>query len=198
MADPYLQDDGRTLRNKLGIVNDPESLQQAETVFVGLRASELRCNGVPDAQGFGLVKAVHGYLFQDVYEWAGQVRTTSLSKLAFEGETARTTFTPPKRINQEGSRIFAGVEADRGFRGLDRDAFVGKLARSFVDLNELHPFREGNGRTQRLVWEHVARQAGHDLRFEGISQERMIARAVQRYETASILSNLPMPARLAR
>ena len=178
MADPYLQADGRTLRNRLGIVGDPARLQDEETVRVQLRRAELRTNGLPDARGFDLVRAMHRHLFQDVYEWAGQLRATSLTKLHHEGASARTTFTPPGEIERVGQAVFAAVDRARGLRDLAPPAFAAALAPHVSALNVVHPFREGNGRTQRLVWEHVARQAGHDLGFEGISKERMVAASI--------------------
>ena len=178
MADPYLQPDGRTLRNRLGIVGDPARLQDEETVRVQLRRAELRTNGLPDARGFDLVRAVHRHLFQDVYEWAGQLRTTSLTKLHHEGASARTTFTPPSDIERAGQAVFAAVERKGGLRDLAPPTFAAALAPLVSALNIVHPFREGNGRTQRLIWQHVARQAGHDLGFEGISRERMVAASI--------------------
>jgi len=175
MADPYLQDDGQTLRNRLGIVSDPERLQRAEIEYVELRMAELRTGGLPDAQGFALLTAVHHQLFQDVYDWAGQARTTSLSKLNVEGEAARTTFAAPDRIKAEVDAVFSKIASQDGLRGLSAPDFAGRAAQHFSDLNGIHPFREGNGRTQRIVWEHIARQAGHDLSFEPISRERMIS-----------------------
>ncbi len=175
MADPYLQDDGRTLRNRLGIVNDPELLQRAETEYVELRMARLRTDGLPNAQGFALLEAVHHQLFQDVYDFAGQARTTSLSKLNVEGETARTTFTPPDRIQTEVDAVFAKVASQNGLRGLSAPDFANRAAQQFLDLNGIHPFREGNGRTQRVVWEHIAKQAEQSLSFEAISRERMVS-----------------------
>jgi cell filamentation protein len=166
VADPYLLNDGSTLKNKLGL-RDPEALQVAETLHADRRATELRAHGLPDAQGFERVKAVHKHLFQDVYEWAGTPRIVNLQK-------DHTQFTAPQLIELEGRRIFADLESKNNLRGLPKNEFARELAEPFAQLNNLHPFREGNGRTQRLIWEHVARQAGHDLSFEGISQERMI------------------------
>ena len=178
MADPYLQPDGRTLRNRLGIVSDPARLQREETDRVMLREVELHVHGVPNARGFELVKAIHRHLFQDVYDWAGQIRTTSLTKLHHEGASARTTFTPPGDIERAGRAVFATIERENGLRGLSPEALAAALPPGFSALNAVHPFREGNGRTQRLVWEHVARQAGHELVFEGISKERMVAASI--------------------
>ena len=141
MADPYLQPDGRTLRNRLGIVGDPGGLQRQETARVTLRRAELRTRGLPDVEGFDLVKAIHRHLFQDVYDWAGQVRTTNLTKLHHEGASARTTFTPPDDIERAGRAVFAAIEREDGLRGLSPEAFAARLAPHVSALKVVHPFR---------------------------------------------------------
>jgi cell filamentation protein len=175
MADRYLQKDGKTLKNKLGVFHDPDALAAKEAVHVNSRMMELRAAGFPQAEGFELVKAVHRYLFQDVYDWAGQLRETKLARATYaDGHGEFVRFTEPSRIDPEGHQLFAELAAANHLRGLARAHFGKELAQFFGRLNQLHPFREGNGRTQRLVWEHLAKQAGHDLSFEGISRERMV------------------------
>jgi cell filamentation protein len=122
---------------------------------------------------------VHGYLFQDVYDWAGQPRETKLAKAAYEdGGGGFVRFTDPSHIELEGRELFDDFTAANQLRGLTREQFANDLAPFFSRLNQLHPFREGNGRTQRLVWEHYAKRAGHDLSFEGISRERMVVASI--------------------
>lgn len=76
MADPYLYPGTTVLRNKLGI-RDTAQLEQTERVLVTQRAAE----GIP-AGTFGLdhMKAIHRHLFQDLYEWAGEIRTVEIAK----------------------------------------------------------------------------------------------------------------------
>lgn len=90
MTDPYLQDDGRTLRNKLGIWHSPQLLKQAEADLVAIRENELRRNGFPQAQGLELVKAIYRHLFQDVYDWPGVPSTTPLFKHNQAGQPGDT------------------------------------------------------------------------------------------------------------
>jgi len=174
MSEPYLQDDGRTLRNKLGIERNPQELAKREAIYVARRILELRLNGLPHAHGFELVKATHRYLFQDVYSWAGLVRSTVLAREDYEGGHHHY-FLAPARIESVGKRIFEDLAAQNDLTGLGRSQFADALSGYFNRLNEVHPFREGNGRTQRIVWQHIAREAGHDLSFRGISKERMVA-----------------------
>jgi cell filamentation protein len=74
--DPYTYPETTTLRNKLGI-RDAEQLDALERRMAAQRAAE----GIP-AGDFGLahLQEIHRHLFQDVYDWAGQVRTVELNK----------------------------------------------------------------------------------------------------------------------
>jgi cell filamentation protein len=75
-------------------------------------------------------------------------------------------------------QIFDGLTQKQFLRGLGREDFSESLTAVFGALNHVHPFREGNGRTQRLFFEQLARAAGYELNFDVISRERMIRASV--------------------
>lgn len=175
MADPYLQSDGLTLVNKVGITDDPQLLAEMEAIHVGARELEIRGTGYPDKQGVDLLKAIHRHLYQDVYEWAGEFRQVNLSKQAFIQSDDATTFSPPSRLVLELGQLFERLAAQDNLKNLPPALFVERLTPHFVTLNHIHPFREGNGRTQTLFWRKIARDAGHELSFSVVSHERMIA-----------------------
>ncbi|GHV53652.1 hypothetical protein FACS1894181_17550 [Bacteroidia bacterium] len=85
---------------------------------------------------------IHRYLFQDVYSWAGKVRTVEISK-------GGTPFFPVKRFNNAFSYIDGLISEYRQIGKEDEPKLAHKLAEILDALNYLHPFREGNGRTQR-------------------------------------------------
>jgi len=64
--------------------------------------------------------------------------------------------------------VFAELAQADGLRGLDRDEFVERLAYFYDQLNCIHPFREGNGRTQRVFWSRVATDAGYDIAWDDV------------------------------
>ena len=68
MADPYLQSDGNTLVNKVGITDNPQLLAEIEASYAAFREWEIRETGYPDRQGVDLLKAIHRHLYQDVYD----------------------------------------------------------------------------------------------------------------------------------
>lgn len=89
-----------------------------------------------------------------------------------------TYFTPPHLLEHEAQRILAGLHRADQLKGLSRSEFARTAAPLLVELNNLHPFREGNGRTQRIFVEALARQAGHAVHFDVVSQELMIRASV--------------------
>jgi len=102
-------------------------------------------------------------LFQDVYEWAGEVRSVKISKVD-------TLFAMPSLIESYAPTIFAGMKKEKFLCGLDRPKFLERLAYYFGELNLLHPFREGNGRSQRLLFELIALNAGYALNWAAVNK----------------------------
>lgn len=157
----YLYSNG-TLKNKPGI-RDSEKLANKERIIGRQKARTLPQTPL-DFEG---LKAIHKHLFEDIYDWAGEIRQVSMSK-------SYRPFTLPKDIEKKSQQVFAQLEKANFLQGLDRDTFALKAAHTFGEINRIHPFREGNGRTQRALIRQVAKQAGHHIDFSAITQERMI------------------------
>lgn len=178
MADPYLQPNG-TLKNKLDITS-AQHLQDAETDYSRNRSYDIGQNGPKGTFDFERLKATHHHLFQDVYDWAGQARTVNLYK-AQSGDVRAplSRFDDAVVIQRNAADLFGRLKAENNLRGLSREAFAGKAAEYFCEVNKLHPFREGNGRTQRAFFEALAEQAGHRLDFRGVTRERMVQASIE-------------------
>lgn len=199
MSDPYLQANG-TLKNKLGIT-DAKALSQLEADFTDYRLATLEEDGPQGSFTFGRLKATHRYLFQDVYAWAGEVRTTELFKAAQLGGPLHQ-FTPVAEIEDEAERIFERLAEVDEYQSLDRATFATQAADLLSAINQLHPFREGNGRTQRVFVEALAKQAGHTLAFDVVSRERMILASIkasqgQREMMQRLMNEISDPERVA-
>jgi len=176
-SDPYRYPGTDVLRNVPALRN-AEQLAAFETVKTAQRSYELLKNPVGGRFDTAILKAIHKHLFQDVFTWAGNFRTTMLGKAEHFGQPA-TWFTPPHLLEHEAERIFGLLHANDLLRGLDQVEFARQAARLLAEINKLHPFREGNGRTQRLFLDVLARQAGHTLHFDVVSRERMIQASIQ-------------------
>ncbi len=69
--------------------------------------------------------------------------------------------------------LFAKLKAENYLQGLGREEFIQRVAFYIAEINALHPFREGNGRTQRIFINQLARQAGWNLNFKMVDPERL-------------------------
>lgn len=162
-GDPYTYPYTDVLKNKLGIHNKDE-LERMERQLVLQRARE----GTPAGQ-FDLdhLKAIHRHLFQDVYDWAGKTRTVELNK-------GGQQFQFRQFIEIGIADVHKRLVAWDLLKGLCQQDFAKKAAEILGDVNYVHPFREGNGRTQLLYLEQLAEQAGHPLDLTRVDPERWI------------------------
>lgn len=158
--DPYLDLEHGVLRNRLGIT-DAAELEAVERRITSLRIAGMRRDPVPGGYDLGHLQHVHWQIFSDVYPWAGMLRTVSLARHG-------RPFCPPELLTDTATGIFARLaDADR-LRGRDRASFVDGLTSLLAELNDLHPFREGNGRTQRTLLRRLAREAGWSLVWDRV------------------------------
>lgn len=164
--DPYLDLEHGVLRNKLGITNRGE-LARAEATLTAARIYELA--RAPIAGGYDLahLQAIHRYVFGDVYDWAGQLRTVSIGK--------GSLFCLPQHLESFAVDIFGRLARTDHLRGVNRDEFVDQAAALLADINALHPFREGNGRTQRVFLGQLARETGYPIRWAAMDPVANIA-----------------------
>lgn len=137
-------------------------LDRIERLFVTQRAAE----GAPLGR-FDLdhLKVIHRYLFQDVYAWAGEIRTVELNK-------GGQQFQFRQFIETGMADVHKRLSAADFLKNLNREDFTGEAAKILGDVNYVHPFREGNGRTQLFYPEQLAEQAGHPLDITRIDLER--------------------------
>lgn len=150
--DPYVYPGTCILKNKLDI-RDADMLDFAERRFSTIRARQ----GIPKGD-FDLrhLRAIHHHLFQDAYEWAGKIRTVEISK--GESQFQFRQYIETGMTDVHGRLVKAGF-----LRGMERPAFAAEAARIIGDVNYVHPFREGNGRTQLQYLKLLATQAGCSL-----------------------------------
>lgn len=112
-------------------------------------------------------KAIHKHLFQDVYRWAGSYRTVRISK-------AGSTFCYPDYIATQMKSVFGDLAESDYFAGMRADAFSTSTARFLAALNAIHPFREGNGRTQNAFLGLLAARADHRLDFSRLDPQTFL------------------------
>jgi cell filamentation protein len=161
--DPYLYPGSTTLRNLRGIT-DADRLDYVERELVAQRIAE----GAPPG-GFDLahLRAIHRHLFQDVYAWAGELRTVEIAKGGHQ-------FQFRQYIETGMADVHRRLEQANFLRGLSGDAFARAAGPIMGDVNYVHPFREGNGRAQLQYLEQLAEQAGHPIDLALIDPDRWL------------------------
>jgi fido (protein-threonine AMPylation protein) len=110
----------------------------------------------------------------DVYAWAGELRTVSIGKGAL--------FCPPQRLVSHADQVFSTLARLDRLRGRTRSAFVDGLTGLLAEINYLHPFREGNGRTQRTFLGQLAVDAGHPIHWAAIDPTENVAASKAAHE----------------
>lgn len=161
--DPYSYKGTAVLKNRLR-TKDPAVLQAFELEMTTLRAAEPLPQGAFDPAHY---RAVHHHLFQDVYRWAGKYRTIRTSKNG-------NMFCYPEHIPREMDKLFAALHAEAISAGISFPDFVEAAASFLAELNAIHPFREGNGRTQLSFLHLTAVQAGHPLALRRVDPNRFL------------------------
>jgi cell filamentation protein len=165
--DPYLIPGSDTLLNLPGFV-DPERLAQFEADVTRARMIELDSQPLPGRWDLEHLQRIHRHIFQDVYPWAGMLRTVDISK---DGHL----FARPQFLVPAAHQTFVRLADHAYLRGLDHERFVAAAAELLGDINALHPFREGNGRAQRAYLAGLAQTAGWRIAWERLEPERNIA-----------------------
>ena len=169
--DPYCYKGTGILRNKAGL-RDPEPLEAFELEMSTLRSEE----PLPDGRfGPAHYRAVHQHLFQDVYAWAGRYRTVRTSK-------GGNPFCFPEHIPAQTDALFAQLRSGPCFAAADRATFISAAAEFLGELNAIHPFREGNGRSQLAFMHLIGLRAGHPFDFARIERETFLPAMIASYD----------------
>lgn len=150
----------KVLKNRLGLT-DAETLREAEEKLVYVRIRQLEVEPLDGNFDYAHYKAIHGYLFQDVYEWAGQERTAPQGQ--FMVKAGHAYYPAGPELTKAAEKLFAGLHKDNLLVGLQREEFLKKLAEFWGELNVVHSFREGNTRTQAIFFREFIAHAGYRL-----------------------------------
>jgi len=170
--DPYCYPRSSVLKNRLGL-RDQVALDAFEAMITAQRGEEPLPRG---RFGYAHYRAIHHHLFQDVFEWAGKPRTVRIAK-------SDSMFCYPEHIDAEMRKLFAQLRADSFLRGLSAHAFAQRAAHFLAELNAIHPFREGNGRTQLSYLTLLAARAGHPLALERMQPDAMLTAMVASFKS---------------
>ncbi len=165
-VDPYIDEEIGDLRNLLGARSSDE-LKKLEPQIVFANELEIESLNIPRTNDLSELLSLHKQLFHNVYDWAGQIRTVDIRKNADGAEY----FLIVGKIKDAATFVFSELVKERCLKGLSQELFIERLAYFYDQLNYIHPFREGNGRTQRIFWTRIARDAGYEINWDRIVGE---------------------------
>jgi cell filamentation protein len=169
--DPYCYSGTFILKNRLDL-RDYDALEAFEHESVSAKGEVQLPSGSFDPAHYC---AIHRHLFCEVYDWAGEYRTVRTAK-------GGDMFCYPEYIAAQMDALFASLRGASFARGSDPKAFVTAAATFLADLNAIHPFREGNGRTQLTFLFLLGHRAGHALDMTRIRAEEMLAAMIASFK----------------
>jgi len=164
MSDPYVYPGTQVLRNKLGLRNAAdlrsfEAVASFNRLVIGIPHITMTASGY---------RKLHRHIFQDIYDWAGKYRTVDLAK-------GGSQFCRPQFISSEMDRRFELIRTNAGKMRSEAQDFAEEAARHMAELNAIHPFRDGNGRTNRTFLKVLGKAHGHEIDLTKIDPKAWIA-----------------------
>jgi len=172
--DFYCFPDSSVLMNKFDI-RDYDALQEIERDISYAKILYLSANPIKGVLDLKYLQKIHKYVFEDIYSWAGRLRG---GKFFTKGDTV---FCVADMIPVYSAKMFEELRSEKWLRGLARNEFIERLAYYMGELNALHPFREGNGRTQRIFFEELARRARYELDFSQVEPGELLDADIAAY-----------------
>ena len=169
--DPYFIPGTTVLNNKFGTA-DPQELERRERLHATGRLVGLTIKPVGGSFDLVHLQRIHHAIFQDVYEWAGQLRNVDISK-------GFMLFASAAYLQEGATDIFGRLAQDNHLRGLSEKEFAKSAASYLSDVNALHPFREGNGRAQREFFRELALKAGYAIDWSVTTDKKMVNASIE-------------------
>lgn len=167
----YCYPDSDVLKNKLNI-RDRDELKQAEEEITSLKQYMLMESPIKGRFTKTQLMNIHRFLFEDIYPFAGHIRREQISK-------GDTMFFPPNLINQELDKVFSKLHSADMLHEMDRKRQIEHLSYIMSELNIIHPFREGNGRSIRELIRCMAMHYGFSLDWSRVDRDTMLNAAVR-------------------
>ncbi len=168
----YCYPHSNTLKNKFNIT-DEEELKDVERQITAVRAAQILKEPIKGYFDEIHLKAIHKHLFSDIYSWAGEYRKVNISK--------GNPFCLFQYIPDQLHNLFEELKKEAYLSLLNPKDLARRLAYYLGELNAIHPFREGNGRTQRIFIMELADKNGYILDLSKVNQKDMIKASIQSF-----------------
>ena len=178
----YCYPDSNVLKNKLNI-RDNKLLKTAEEEITLIKQMELLKNPIKGNFSKAHLMNIHKFIFEDIYSFAGKIRREQISK-------ADTMFYPPNLIDRELDKVFAKIKEKNMLRETDEEKVFDNLAYVMAELNIIHPFREGNGRSIREFIRLMAKRMGYDLNWGNVDKEELLEASILSVDDYRVLVDI--------
>ncbi|MDR1524666.1 MAG: Fic family protein [Tannerella sp.] len=163
------------LKNKLGI-RDDDALTMAEREITSLKLLKLYNIPAVEEFNFETLCKIHEIIFEDIYEWAGQIRR---GDFLLKGNSI---FCRGLYVVENAKTIFGDISKENNLCGLNKSKFVERMAYYMGEINALHPFREGNGRTAREFFRQLSLNANYTLDFSRTEKEKLLIADIEAFD----------------
>lgn len=171
--DPYIDPKTGVLRN-LFVAKDAETLSQIEAEITVAVIATLNDHPIPGDFDLGHLQAIHKRLFASIYDWAGKLRTVEMAK-------DDTRFAPIEYLVQSAGTLFNELKSEHFLDKLDDKKYIQRFTHYYSEVNILHPFREGNGRAERVFFSLLAQRSGRHVAWDLLDPEQAIQACIAAY-----------------
>ena len=178
----YCYKDSDVLVNKFDI-RDNKTLEELERKIVLAKLYELRQNHQIGNFDITHFVGIHKFLFEDIYPFAGLFRNENIAKGNF-------SFAEWEYIEEQLKKLLDQLKEENYLQELDRNTFIKRLSYYMAELNVLHPFREGNGRTIREFIRQLAYKNGYVLNLKNINPKEMLYACIRSVVDTTQLENI--------
>lgn len=178
----YCYPDSNVLINKLNI-RDNKLLKTAEEEITLIKQMELLKNPIKGNFTKAHLMNIHKFIFEDIYPFAGKIRREQISK-------ADTLFYPPNLIDRELDKVFAKIKEKNMLKETDREKVFDNLAYVMAELNIIHPFREGNGRSIREFIRIMAKRMGYDMNWGNVDKDEILEASILSVDNYRVLVDI--------
>ncbi len=178
----YCYPNSNVLINNLNIKNE-KTLSIYEAKITAAKSLALRQKGITGNFDKKHFLEIHHYLFEDIYPFAGKFREENIAKGAFR-------FAMWEYIEPELEKLLNKLKQENYLDGLPKEELAKKLAYYLSELNVLHPFREGNGRTEREFIRQLALKNGYILNLKKVAPKQILEASIESIVNTTKLENI--------
>jgi len=171
--DPYVDPKTGMLKNLFG-AKDLATLDQIEAEITVAVIATLHEHPIPGNFDLEHLQAIHRRLFDSIYDWAGKLRTVEMAK-------DKTRFAPVEYLVQAADNLFNELKSEKYLDNLDDKKYIERFTHYYSEVNILHPFREGNGRAERVFFSLLAQRTGRHVAWDLFDPAKAIQASIEAY-----------------